>query len=308
MQKTFFGLAAALVTLELSFNAATAATSQNCSSATITKVASGVHVVCNAVATPSPLPTIKPTPVPTPVPTLVPTPVPTPSPFGKVLWVAGGDVNLGRWINANTFQCGSPVQDGASFTFSLRYAADGSCGRNQAQPIDPVTNDVLRLQVDHQATFSFHYIDGKPDGSGPGMGYDKDARSLVWQMHPYGGGGPQCGIGLLLSNGGQIGGAQVWQINNCNGVIWTGDYTPGEVDDWIIVVGVSPTSKGYLQLYRNGTQVASASGATFGGGNGDPWFNFGPYKWRWDSDTSPICCSSMVEVNATIQNMRVTQE
>ena len=159
-----------------------------------------------------------------------------------------------------------------------------------------------------QYTWTFDYIDGNRSGAAPGMGYDQDARSLIWQIHPYGGGNP-C-TGLNFDNGGSVGAAQEWAITNCNGNVWTGSYTPQETDHWVISVLISQTSSGYIKAYRNGTYLGQWSGATYNNntgtspGSGNLWFNFGPYKWRWELANAGG--STMTQVNATINNMTLT--
>jgi Concanavalin A-like lectin/glucanases superfamily len=257
-----------------------------------------------ATATPTALPASPtPRPVTTPTPVLIPTPAPAPAPAGTVVWKAG-DPSLGKWAVSNTYQCGTPVNTGSSFTFNLVQNGT-NCGRNQASPND--SSGMSRLTDGQTYTWTFHYIDGKPDGSAPGMGYDVDARSLIWQIHPYAGGNP-C-VGLDFDNGGVVGQPQQWSIGNCSGNVWRGSYKPGEQDDWKIVILISQTASGHLQLYRNGVKVADAFGATYSnanGGTGNPWWNFGPYKWRWELPGGGG--SNMTQVNATIDNMVLTKQ
>jgi hypothetical protein len=223
---------------------------------------------------------------------------------GTTVWKAGDPV-LGKWVTSNTYQCGTPQNSGTTFTFNL-VKNGTSCGRDQASPTDS-SGSLSRLTDGKTYTWSFHYIDGTPSGSGPGMGYDVDARSLIWQIHPYSGGNP-CSS-LNFDNGGVVGAPQKWYISNCSGIAWRGSYTPGEQDDWKIVVLISQTSSGRIQLYRNGSLVANVTGPTYtnsGGGSGNPWWNFGPYKWRWELAGGGG--SDLSQVNATIENMVVTQQ
>ena len=252
-------------------------------------------------------PTASPTTTPTPVTSPSPTPTPTatpPSTTGSVIWKAG-DANLGHWSVANTYQCGAPVAAGTSFTFALAQSGT-TCARNQAQPTDSAGN-ASRLADGAQYTLSFHYVDGTPTGAAPGMGFDADARSLIFQIHPFTGGNPCVGLGFW--NGGVVGAPQQWQLTNCNGGVWSGNYTPGEQDDWKIVMIISQTSTGHLWLYRNGTLVADVAGATYSnlnGGSGDPWWNFGPYKWRWEQANGGG--STLTLVNATMNDVTLTQQ
>ena len=208
-------------------------------------------------------------------------------------------------MTANTYQCGNPVQSGASFSFNLVQNGT-NCGRNQANPVD-ASGNMIRLTDGAQYTWTFHYVDGTQTGAAPGMGFDADARSLILQVHPNGGGNACFQLGF--NNGGIVGAPQQWYLQNCSGTIWQGSYKPGEQDDWKIVMIVSQTSTGHVWLYRNGVKVADVAGATYSnasGGIGDPWFNFGPYKWRWEQANGGG--STMTVVNATINNLTLTKQ
>jgi hypothetical protein len=225
-------------------------------------------------------------------------------PAGKsgsgIVWQAGKQ-GLHAWENARDGQCGSPVEDGTKFIFTLTMNGK-SCYRNQVQPLD-TSGNLSRLSDGQQYTWTFRYIDGTPKGD-QGMGYDSDARSLIFQIHPYAGGDP-CAV--LAFNNSDSDGRQQWILRNCDGIVWSGSYKPGERDDWKIVILVSQTDSGYISLYRNGSLVAKAPGATYTnahGGTGDPWWNFGPYKWRWELPNAGG--SGMTRVNATIDDMTMT--
>jgi hypothetical protein len=199
-------------------------------------------------------------------------------------------------------QCGTQSVSGASV--ALQMSTNGTaCYRDQIMP-SPDGSSVQQLVDGQQYTWTFHYAD-----SPIGMGYDQDARSLIWQIHAYNGSNVCTALGF--DNSGNIGAAQVWNFaNDCNGGInWRGAYTPGEVDDWKISALVSSTSAGWVKLYRNGTLVYSGSGPNYSGGTGGPWWNFGPYKWRW-SLASGIGnlgnVTTMSTVGSTFSNVTLT--
>ncbi len=179
-----------------------------------------------------------------------------------------------------------------------------SCGRNQANPLTS-TGSTLRLVDGGTYTWTFNYADGKATGGGPGMGSDKDARSLIWQIHGYNEPDTPCTSLNFINGTTGMGGAQRWALMTCAGEVWSGAYTAGERDSFKIVARVSETSSGLTQLYRNGVLVASVSGANYHHSSGDPWWNFGPYKWRWELASGGG--SSMTQVNATISNMTLTK-
>jgi hypothetical protein len=219
---------------------------------------------------------------------------------GTIIWKAGS----GRWYApSGSGQCGSPSLSSTTFGFTLNRSGT-SCIRNQATPLAS-SGSLLRLNEGSTYTWTFTYYDGKPTHSGYGMGRDSDARSLIWQIHGYLESDPPC-ASLNFVNGPQnITGPQMWGLYTCAGLVWTGTYTPGETDNWKIVARVSRYSGGYTQLYRNGVLVKSTSGANYHNSSGDPWFNFGPYKYRWELPGGGG--SNMYQVNATISNMTLTQ-
>jgi hypothetical protein len=225
---------------------------------------------------------------------------------GVVVWKAG-DPALGRWTTANTNQCGQPVQNRSQFSFNLRQNGQ-SCGRNQMLPLD-AGGDLVRLVDGRTYTWTFHYIDGTPSGAAPGMGLDSGSNpdSSIWQIHGYTQRDSPC-TGLPFVNGayypGQTAG-QEWSFTTCNGNVWFGKYTPQEQDDWKIVATISATSSGETKLYRNGVLMVDDHGANYRDWSGNPWFNFGPYKWRWQLPDGGG--SAMTEVNATINDMTLTE-
>jgi hypothetical protein len=223
-----------------------------------------------------------------------------------VVWKAGDPV-LGRWIVANTYQCGAPVQTGARFTFNLVLNGQ-SCGRNQMLPLT-ADGDRFDLTPGRTYTWTFNYIDGTPSGGGPGMGPDADARSLIWQLHT--GHGYKYGNCMQLGfwNGGSPGTAQKWYFyGTCSGdsAPFAMPYAPQETDAFKIVAYISDTSSGYTTLYRNGTLVGTITGPNFNDDPGSgPWWNFGPYKWRWELANGGG--SSMTAVNVTIDDMTLIE-
>jgi hypothetical protein len=95
-------------------------------------------------------------------------------------------------------------------------------------------------------------------------------------------------------------------------MVWHGQYSPGETDDWKIVAVISNGAAGMTQLYRNGVLQVTDHGANYtdshpsaSNPSGQPWWNFGPYKWRWSSAPTS---SSMRAVNMTIDNMLLVHD
>lgn len=220
----------------------------------------------------------------------------------SIVWKAGDPV-LGKWTRSNTNQCGTPVLSAATFAFTLNRSGT-TCSRNQVNPLN--SSDSLSRLVDGATyTWAFDYYDGKSNDTGPGMGLDRDARSLIWQIHGYMESDSPC-TGLVFVNGPQnVGGPQMWGLYTCAGLVWTGTYHAGERDTFKIVARLSETSSGYTRLYRNGVLVASVTGANYHNSYGEPWWNFGPYKWRWQLAGGGG--SNMYQVNATITGMTLTK-
>ena len=145
------------------------------------------------------------------------------------------------------------------------------------------------------------------------MGVDNGvADSLIWQVHPW-----NCGTGTLgvrlnfIDNTNDIGyGNQHWGFyapqSAGTALWWVGTYTPGEQDDFEIQLApASYTSAGVTKFYRNGVLQFTKNGANYVNCDGHtPWWNFGPYKWRWELPGGGG--SAMTEVNATIDNMTET--
>ena len=138
------------------------------------------------------------------------------------------------------------------------------------------------------------------------MGLDRDARSLIWQIHGYNESDTPCTSLNFVNGQRNLTGLQRWGLLTCAGLVWTGTYTPGETDLFQILVRVSQTSSGLTQLYRNGELVASVNGANYRNSAGPPWWNFGPYKYRWELPGGGG--SDLMQVNATITDMLLTKQ
>lgn len=223
--------------------------------------------------------------------------------YGAVVWQAGSPT-LGKWEVANTYQCGEPILTGSSFYFDLKQ--DGTkCGRNQMLPLTS-SGATFQLTPGRTYTWTFDYIDGNPHA--PGMGNDTgEAQSVVWQIH--GNDEPdtpctQLGFGNSPANSGS-GQPQQWLMDDCasslSNPFWVGVYTPQETDHFIIQAKIASDSTGTLQAWRNGVQIASRKGANFKESTGNPWWNFGVYKWRWELANGGG--SKMTEVQDTVNNM-----
>lgn len=241
-------------------------------------------------------PTPSPSPTQTPSPT--PKPSPTPTPSGTVVWKAG-DPTLGKWEIAYDHQCGTPVNVGTEFDFTLVQNGT-NCGRNQANPLTAAGGNVM-LTPGVTYTWTWHEIDGPP----PGMGPDADARSLVWQIHGYEESDSPCTSLNFINGPDQVSGPQMWGFFTCAGLVWSGSYTPGESDDWTIVAKISSGSDGDTKLYRNGKLQVDSPGANYHNSpTNQAWWNFGPYKWRWELPGGGG--STMTTVAQTFQSMLLT--
>jgi hypothetical protein len=223
---------------------------------------------------------------------------------GTVIWKAG-DPNFGHWVVATAYQCGTPVNTGPTFTFTL--VLNGStCGRNQANPLrDADPADLVYLQDGGTFVWDFDYIDGTPSGAAPGMGADTDARSLIWQIHGQHELRTPCFRLMFINGADEVSRPQMWGLSDCSGIVWAGPYTPGERDHFRIVAKISSGPTGFVEIYRNGAFQARHAGANYHNSRGDPWWNFGPYKWRWELAGGGG--STMTQVNATIDNMVLTK-
>jgi hypothetical protein len=263
---------------------------------------------------PTPIPTASPTPeptiAPTSTPTVAPTASPSPPPYGTIVWQAGSPT-LGNWETANTYQCGNPVLTGSTFYFDLKQ--DGTkCGRNQMLPLT-AGGSTFQLTAERVYTWVFGYVDGNPLGQPPGMGNDDgEAQSVVWQIH--GNDEPdtpctQLGFGNTPPNS-SSGQPQQWLIDDCGSSLsapfWVGPYTPQETDAFVIQAKISSGSDGWTRLWRNGSLVASSTGANFKESTGGPFWNFGVYKWRWE--LSGGGGSKMTEVQDTIVGMTLYEQ
>jgi hypothetical protein len=194
-----------------------------------------------------------------------------------------------------------PSASGSTFTFNL--VQNGSnCGRNQAMPESAPGMGDFPLTLGKTYTWTFTYVDGTPSGGGPGMGADTEAQSLIFQIHDIG-----CGNGgFALGFNNASNGAQQWAVSMPGPVyLWNGPYTPGETDTWAIQMYFSTTTSGWIKLYRDGTLVYSNNAIATASCTSN-WWNFGPYKWRWEIAGGGG--SSMTQVNATIENMVLVQQ
>ncbi|MGB6985468.1 MAG: heparin lyase I family protein [Candidatus Aquilonibacter sp.] len=229
-----------------------------------------------------------------------------PSPDGTIVWQAGSPT-MGRWVVANTYQCGIPVVSGARFTFALTQK-DTSCGRNQANPTT-VSGDLVRLSDGATYMWRFRFIDGVASAGSGGMGPDSgpNPEALIWQIHGYREPDTPC-TSLNFANGAYYAGqmpGQEWAFMTCRGAVWFGRYLPGEQDDWKIVATISASTSGETKLFRNGVLVVDDRGANYHHSMGDPWWNFGPYKWRWELPNGGG--SRLTQVSATIDQMVLTR-
>lgn len=222
-----------------------------------------------------------------------------------IVWQAGDPI-LGKWMTANTYQCGNPVLTGASFYFDLKQ--DGqNCGRNQMLPLTASSN-LFQLTPGRVYTWTFAYVDGNAADQAPGMGDDPgEAQSVVWQIHGTNESDTPCtqlGFGNTptYSSNGQ---PQQWLMDDCGSSLsnpfWVGPYTPQETDTFVIQALIASDSSGWTKLWRNGALVASRTGANFKESTGGPWWNFGVYKWRWELPNGGG--SLMTEVQDTLNGV-----
>jgi hypothetical protein len=216
---------------------------------------------------------------------------------GAVIWKAGSSA-LGKWEKATDDQCGLPAASGAAFTFALTQdTAKFSCARNMANLLDPSGDDLLGLDDGHRYTFSFRFVD-------LGMA-DADARSLIWQIHGHPEPHTPC-TSLNLYNEDGVGSAQRWALGTCdaagvsqmgeNKPVWTGAFTPGESDEWKIVVVPSNTARGSVALYRNGHFEGSWKNIVTYHGENPPWVGIGIYKWIWLSRNESTASSVRMRI------------
>ncbi len=260
-------------------------------------------------STPTIAPTFSPMPSPTPSasPTASPTATPTGSPYGTIVWQAGSS----KWQNATDGQCGSPILSGSTFYFDLKQNGT-SCMRNQILPLT-AGGSTFQLTPGATYTWTFTTIDGDPNGNPPGMGNDAgEAQSIFWQIH--GNDEPdtpcaQLGYGNTPPNSSN-GQPQLMLGDTCadslSSPLWTGPYTPGETDSWVIQAKISAGSDGWITYTRNGVVVGSNQGANYKESTGNPWWNVGPYKWRWG--ISGGGGSKMTEVQLTIVGLTLWEQ
>jgi hypothetical protein len=263
--------------------------------------------------TPTPLPTATPTIAPTETPSPVPTASPTSSPTappGKIVWQTGTP-GLDNWTNATDGEECCPIVNGTQFSFDFKQHGQ-TYMRQQMLPLTP-GGSTFPLTDGATYWFSFDYGDYGLQGQPPGMGDDKgDAQRIFWQIHGLGQTGTpytQLGFGNTPPNS-STGQPQEWVMSGCgashslSNPFWTAPYTPGEKDHFDIQVLVSETSNGFVNLYRNHQLVASCNGPTyFDSPQGPPFWNAGPYVWRWSLANEGG--SLMTEVQMLLDNLTV---
>jgi len=273
--------------------------------------------------TPEPTPVPTPTPPPTPVPTPVPTAVP--STGLAPLWQQGNPT-LGHWYNANTYQCGGP--NGTTVNGGPSQQSNGAvyfvlgvngtqCGRDQLLPSPNNDGNPMYLANGAWYTWVFHYVDGSPNGSAPGMGLDTgaDPDSLIWQIHGATEPGAPCTridfVNPKYYNAASFnGGKQSWAVFDCNypnasGHVVPGSmqvYTPGVDVDWVVQVKISAAvNGGEVKVYKDGSLICDDISATYHNST-KSWWNYGIYKWRWEQNPSG---SNMTKVQDTFTSMAI---
>jgi hypothetical protein len=253
--------------------------------------------------TTTPKPTAPPTATPKP-----PTPAPTSPPGGALVWQAGVHPYS---VRSGSGQCGSPTVNGATYLFSLAISGT-NCYRNQVMPAAAGATSYLNSGSTYQWTFTYR------DSPAPGMGPDKDARSLIWQIHPTTCACTPCTTLNFINGPTGVSSPQYWGVYNCghgagNVIAWSGPYTPGAVVVWKILVRISNpqgAANGMETVWKDGTQVYSANNivtmccATVTS-PAPQWWNFGPYKWRWELAGGGG--SSLTKVSMTIDSMTLVK-
>jgi hypothetical protein len=220
---------------------------------------------------------VPPTPSPSPEPTETPSAAPTdtPAPPATVVWKAG-DSKYGKWKPATDGQCNTPIITGTQIDFSVTQNGQ-DCTRNQIQLLDAGGNGLL---LTNGVIYSISWT--QFDGPLPGMGPDKDARQNYFQLHGNVETDSPC-TGLDGINGpNNLSQPQMFGFSTCAGLVWHGDYTPGETDQWLVRMKVSSASDGWTELWRNGQLQGHWDGANFHNSKtNQAWPNFGIYAYRW---------------------------
>ena len=220
--------------------------------------------------TPSPRPTITPTRSPSPAPSATASPVATPS-SGTGIWQIGDSYVLPAQSDGQ-YQAPTFINGGSGANFQLTRNYNGTNNyRNQMNPTQ--SGSLVRLSPGSTYNWKFQTV--------ANMASDANfSQNLIWQIHDYNAGtSPICVLGTQNINDGKT----VWYWT-CGGT-WKGSYTEGATDTWQIQATISDTSSGLEKLYRNGSLVASHTGANYStSSQGNPWWNFGPYEWDWKSN------------------------
>jgi hypothetical protein len=198
-------------------------------------------------------------------------------------------------VIANTGQCGAPTFPApTSVDFILNK--NPGCMRNQMNPDDGRGLGVYRLTPGATYTWTFQTVTH--------MGIDTGhlTQRLVWQIHDYITNGSICSPLTVLGIQ-NFTGTQVWYLQSGNGT-WTGAYTEGATDNWVISLTMSTSGTGHITASRNGVQIVNGSGATYNTcSSGGPWWNFGPYMWDW---TNHNAVSSLTSVEILFNSMVLT--
>lgn len=271
---------------------------------------------------PTPAPTIKPTATPSPKPTASPTPKPSAPPTsppsappsgGTPIWNAASGAYS---VPGGSGQCGAPTKSGGTFAFALSINGT-TCYRNQMMP-NYGGYSTAYLSPGKTYQWSFTYRDTDANGKPPGMGPDTDARALMWQIHPNTCSCTPCTTLNFVNGPNGVSSPQYWGLYDCktgsgNVLEYSTKYTPGATVNWQIQVTISSpqgAANGAVRWWYNGVLVYSANNVvtTAGATQTSPyaqWWNFGIYKWRWELAGGGG--SNMTKVNATVDNMTLTQ-
>ena len=264
---------------------------------------------------PTTVPTTRPTTVPTTAPgtppgatpTPAPTPAPTASPSGATVWQAGVHSYS---VRSGSGQCGTPTVSGAVYAMTLVQSGT-TCYRNQTMPAASGQTAYLTSGSTYQWTFIYR---DTPYGMGP----DSDARALIWQIHPNTCSCTPCTTLNFINGPNGVSSPQYWGVYNCvhgsaNTIVYSTPYVQGASVVWKFVVKISDpqgTANGAETVWKDGVQVYSATNivtmcCATSTSPFPQWWNFGPYKWRWESAGGGG--STLIKVGATIDSMTLTK-